>query len=154
MLRSRRRSLSILAIPLVTVAMATAPGTADAAGEPGLSAAQAHDLVRQYLSERAFRVTQPANSRAGQGLEVIPMTETLQGRLDQEAHTLDDVRSRTANTAFGGYLKADVAVAINSVTGTGAEARVDATERTKLYFGAAEISVPPNSICSTTRNRS
>jgi putative amidase-like protein len=126
----------------VFAALAVVPGTAYAAAQPGLSATQAHDLVQQYLSERAFRVTQSANTKAGQGLDVIPMTETLERRLDREARTLDGVRTRTANTAFHGYAKAEVAVAVDSVTGTVTEARVRATERTRLFFGQDDPKAP------------
>jgi Putative amidase domain len=128
----RRRAAAVL-VPMVAATLLG--GAAHASAEPGLSTTQAQDLIGRYLSERAFRVTQAANSRAGQTLAVVPATDTMRRQLDQEAQELDGVRGRTSHTAFGGYLKAEVDVTVGNVAGDAANARVDATERTNLYFG-------------------
>lgn len=142
MIRLKRTSL-LLTTMLAAAIPISALLAAAAAAEPGLSKANAHELVQRYLVERASRVTQAANAKAGHSLSAVFTTAALRERLNAESRKLDEVRELTAKATWKGYASADVDVVVDHLQANGpATVGVHATELTKLYFGNVEAGGP------------
>jgi hypothetical protein len=126
-----------------TVLVLSGVTPAFAAQVPVLSKEKAHDLILQYLDDRADLVTKKADGKSGVALAGFPATGSLRQRLAEEAKQLDGVRAFVATTPSRGYRDAKVDVTVDSlVSEASTETHVAATELTKLYFGHDDPAAP------------
>lgn len=131
----RTRSRPRIAVLTVTAAVVaplclTATAQATPADDSGILLA----LTRQYLQDRASRVTdsRPA-ALAASALTSVAATSPFSARLATEIPALDRLRATTVGT-YAQYRNAQVDLVSPTVTVTGDTARVTVQEQTRLVF--------------------
>ncbi|MFI0802339.1 Putative amidase domain-containing protein [Amycolatopsis lurida] len=131
----RKRSRPRVAVLTATAAV-VAPLclTAIAQAAPADDSGNLLALTRQYLQDRASRVTdsRPA-ALAASALTSVAATSPFSARLATEIPALDRLRARTVGT-YAQYRNAQVDLVSPTVTVTGDTARVTVQEQTRLVF--------------------
>jgi hypothetical protein len=116
------RTATVLIAALITALTMTAtPASAQ-------TSPQLVELARQYLQERANRLTGPIQSRTS-----VPTDDALSARLVAEASAID-TRRELLRKVFGGHRQADVQVTEISAAQRGKRINLLVAEHTKLHF--------------------
>lgn len=130
--RERNRRVAVLTATAAVVAPLCLTATAQAA--PADDSGNLLALTRQYLQDRASRVTdsRPA-ALAASALTSVSATRPFSARLATEIPALDRLRATTVGT-YAQYRNAQVDLVSPTVTVIGDTARITVLEQTRLVF--------------------